>query len=143
MRRIRGAGAGLRVAWSRRRRRRHTDDLLEVARVSFVRLQHAWDNADWPAVRTIAAEALVDELREQVAHRYGAGNGQRTRVLTLEARLLALDELLEAEVASVEFGGLLRERDDSGAVPFRELWLLAKLRNGDAGWRLMRVQSLL
>lgn len=114
---------------------------LQVARLSFVRLQQAWDDADLPALAKMTTEPLLAELRDQLAERGPAPN--HTEVLALEARLLALEEMREAFVASVEFSGLIRERIDSGAAPFRELWLLANPKSAaEAGWRLARVQAL-
>jgi predicted lipid-binding transport protein (Tim44 family) len=114
---------------------------LQVARLSFVRLQQAWDDADLPALARMTTEPLLAELRDQLAERGPAPN--HTEVLTLDARLLALEEMREAFVASVEFSGLIRERIDAGAAPFRELWLLANPKSSvDAGWRLARVQAL-
>jgi predicted lipid-binding transport protein (Tim44 family) len=60
----------------------------------------------------------------------------------LRARLLALEELQDARLASVEFSGLIRERAGAQAAPFRELWLLAHIDAGGQGWKLARVQSL-
>ncbi len=65
-----------------------------------------------------------------------------TEVLELEARLLALEELPEARLASVEFTGQIREHLDEAAAPLCELWLLAKVHAAGRGWRLARVQSL-
>jgi predicted lipid-binding transport protein (Tim44 family) len=115
---------------------------LQVARQSFVRLQQAWDDADLPTLAKLTTEPLLEELRDQLAQRGPEPN--HTEVLRLEARLLALEELREAFVASVEFSGLIRERIDAGAAPFRELWLLAnpKTPSAGAGWRLARVQAL-
>ncbi len=42
----------------------------------------------------------------------------------------------------MEFSGLIRERSDRGAEPFRELWLLANVKAAGGGWKLARVQSL-
>ncbi len=116
------------------------DAFLQVARESFVRLQAAWDAADLQAISGLATEQLLAELRDQLHQRGPQPN--RTEVLALEARLLALDELREAFVASVEFSGLIREQTDAGAAPFRELWMLAKLKEAGRGWQLARVQSL-
>jgi predicted lipid-binding transport protein (Tim44 family) len=63
-------------------------------------------------------------------------------VLELHAELLALEELREAFVASVEFSGLIREGSNAAAAPFRELWLLANVKTADRGWKLARVQAL-
>ncbi len=116
------------------------EDFLLVARQSFVRLQAAWDAADLRALAALTTDQLLAELQGQLAARGPGPN--RTEVLTLDARLLGIEELQEAFVASVEFSGLIRERLDDGAAPFRELWLLANLKSADRGWQLARVQAL-
>jgi predicted lipid-binding transport protein (Tim44 family) len=113
---------------------------LHVARQSFVRMQAAWDDADLPALATLTTANLLEDLRWQLEQRGPAPN--RTEVLKLDARLLSMEELREAFVASVEFSGVIREQCDTGAAPFRELWLLANLKAAGRGWRLARVQSL-
>ena len=115
-------------------------DFLRVARQSFVQMQAAWDRADLLALGVLATEPLLAELREQLALRGPGPN--RTEVLELEARLLVLEEMREAYVASVEFSGLIRERSDHAPEPFRELWLLANLKSAARGWQLTRVQPL-
>jgi predicted lipid-binding transport protein (Tim44 family) len=121
-------------------RQREVEELLQLARLSFVQLQAAWDRADLGALSHLATESLLEELRCQLAERGPGPN--HTEVLRLDARLLRLEELQEAFVASVEFSGLIREQLDAGAAPFRELWLLAKLKSAGQGWQLARVQSL-
>ena len=151
---------GSAVARHRRQRQRSanpgaldTEAFLQVARQSFLQMQAAWDRADLPAIGQLASEPLMQELREQLAQRGSARN--RTEVLELHAKLLALEELHEAYIASVEFSGLIREELDTAAAPFRELWMLAKVKPGSSaaagspnagssarGWQLARVQSL-
>ena len=121
-------------------RQRDVDELLRLARMSFVQMQAAWDRADLQALGLMASPPLLDDLREQLLQRGPGGN--HTEVLELEARLLELAELREAFVASVEFSGLIREQLDSAAAPFRELWLLANDKRAGQGWQLARVQSL-
>ena len=116
------------------------EDFLSVARQSFVTLQAAWDAADLRALAALTTDQLMAELQDQLAARGPGPN--RTEVLKLDARLLGIEELQEAFVASVEFSGLIRERLDDGAAPFRELWLLANLKSAGRGWRLARVQAL-
>jgi predicted lipid-binding transport protein (Tim44 family) len=113
---------------------------LSVARQSFVRLQAAWDAADLHAMSVLTTDTLLEDLRCQLEQRGPAPN--RTEVLKLDARLLEMEELREAFVASIEFTGVIREQFDAGAAPFRELWLLAKLKAAGRGWQLARVQSL-
>ncbi len=119
---------------------REVDELLSLARQSFARVQEAWDRADLRALSDLATAPLLDELRDQLAQRGPGPNC--TEVIRLDARLLAMEELREAFIASVEFSGLIRERRDDAAAPFRELWLLANVKAGGCGWKLARVQSL-
>ena len=117
------------------------DEFLGLARLSFLRLQQAWDLADLPVLERLTTGPLLADLREQIAARGVELN--RTDVLELQAQLLAFEELREAFVASVEFSGLIRECADGGATPFRELWLLTKLKpHGGEAWQLAQVQAL-
>ena len=113
---------------------------LDVARRSFVCVQQAWDRADLAALSTFATTQLLEELRSQLAERGPQPN--HTEVVSVEARLLAVEELVEAQVASVEFYGLIREQQGEQAIPFRELWMLARLPGADLGWQVARVQAL-
>ncbi len=123
-----------------RRSAEEAEALLELARLSFLQLQRAWDHADLGAMKKMATAPLLEDLREQLAQRGPEPN--RTEVLRLDARLLGVEELTEAFVASVEFSGLIREQQDGSALPFRELWLLANVKSAGRGWKLARVQSL-
>lgn len=116
------------------------EEVLRVARQSFVELQAAWDRADLGALRQLTTEPLLEDLRDQLEQRGPAPN--HTEVVSLDARLLGLEELHEAFVASVEFSGLIREHMHASACPFRELWLLANVKAAGRGWQLARVQSL-
>jgi predicted lipid-binding transport protein (Tim44 family) len=117
------------------------DEFLHLARLSFVRLQAAWDAADLALLERLTTGPLLADLREQLEAR-GAGLN-RTEVLDLQARLLAFEELHDAFVASVEFTGLIRERVDEQATEFRELWLLTRLKpSGSEAWQLAQVQAL-
>lgn len=113
---------------------------LDVARRSFVCVQQAWDRADLAALSNLATEPLLEELRCQLAERGPGPN--LTEVVSIEARLLAVEDLREAQLASVEFSGLIREEAGAHARPFRELWMLARLEGADRGWRVARVQAL-
>lgn len=128
---------------SRRRKRAagaDVDEFLTLARASFVQMQAAWDRADLHALGMLTTGQLLEELRCQLQERGPAKN--RTEVVSLQARLLSLDDLLEAQVASVEFSGLIQEDEASNAAPFRELWLLANVKSAAVGWKLARVQAL-
>ncbi|ODV01432.1 MAG: preprotein translocase subunit Tim44 [Rubrivivax sp. SCN 70-15] len=134
-----GAIARRRLA-TRRRPDQRVEAVLEVARQNFLRLQAAWDAADLPQLARLTTAPLLGELRDQLDRRGPGPN--RTEVLSLEAELLGVEELRDAFVASIEFSGLIRERQGDGAEPFRELWMLAKLKASGQGWQLARVLSL-
>ncbi len=125
---------------ARRRPDHRVEAVLDAARLNFLRLQAAWDAADLPQLARMTTAPLLGELRDQLDLRGPGPN--RTEVLSLDARLLGIEELRDAFVARIEFSGLIRERQDDGAAPFRELWMLAKLKTSCRGWQLARVLSL-
>ena len=84
---------------------------------------------------------MLEELRAELASCRGTPN--HTEVVTLHARLLAFDDLADAQVVSVDFSGLIRESANQGATPFRELWMLTQSKSEPSGWRLARHQALL
>jgi predicted lipid-binding transport protein (Tim44 family) len=117
------------------------EEFLRLARLSFLRLQQAWDAGDLRTLERLTTGPLLAELREQIEQRGAALN--RTDVLELQARLLAFEELRGVIVASVEFSGLIRECAEGSAAPFRELWMLTQLEPQRGGaWQLAQVQAL-
>ena len=125
---------------SRRAQAMDIDALLAVARLSFVQMQAAWDAADLKTLAGCTTGPLLADLSAQLLQRGPGPN--HTEVLSLHAKLLALDDLREAYVASVEFSGEIREHEAAAVAPFRELWLLANLKSAAGDWRLAGVQSL-
>lgn len=114
--------------------------LLGTARAQFLDLQAAWDRGDLEALRRLTTEAMFDELAAELPHR-GAGPN-RTDVLSVEAHLISHEAVGPLELASIEFSGMVRESAERGAMPFREVWMLAR-QQPDSGWRLARQQALL
>jgi predicted lipid-binding transport protein (Tim44 family) len=116
-------------------------EVLEAARSRFLRLQAAWDAGDVQALGHLTTPDMLQELLPVLGNRVGGPS--RTDVITLHATLLDVEELGAAWLASVEFSGLIRESAEQGAVPFRELWMLAAAKDGAPSWRLARQQALL
>ena len=116
-------------------------EVLEAARSRFLRLQAAWDAGDVQALGHLTTPDMLQELLPVLGNRIGGPS--RTDVITLHATLLDIEELGAAWLASVEFSGLIRESAEQGAVPFRELWMLAAAKDGAPTWRLARQQALL
>ena len=116
-------------------------EVLEAARSRFLRLQAAWDAGDVQTLGHLTTPDMLQELLLVLGNRVGGPS--RTDVITLHATLLDVEELGAAWLASVEFSGLIRESAEQGAVPFRELWMLAAAKDGAPSWRLARQQALL
>lgn len=116
-------------------------EVLEAARSRFLRLQAAWDAGDVHTLGQLTTPDMLEELLPVLGSRIGAAS--RTDVVTLHATLLDVEEFGAAWLASVEFSGLIRESAEEGAVPFRELWMLAAAKDGAPSWRLARQQALL
>lgn len=114
--------------------------LLGAARDQFLRLQAAWDAADLNALRQLTTERMFDEIVAELPARGPAPN--RTDVLSLEAHLISHEAVGPLELASIEFSGVVRESAERGAMPFREVWMLARQAH-EGAWRLARQQALL
>lgn len=114
--------------------------LLGSARHQFLSLQAAWDAGDLDALRRLTTESMFAELAAALPERGAAPN--RTDVLSLEAHLISHEAIGPIELASIEFSGVVRECEALGAVPFREVWMLAR-EPSEHGWRLARQQALL
>jgi len=115
--------------------------LMTDLRQHFVRLQAAWDTAEHEVMRAMTTPDMLEELRAELPCCTLAPN--HTEVVTLDARLLAFDDLAGAHVVSVDFSGLIRESAERGAAPFREVWMLTRSKSEPSGWRLARHQALL
>jgi predicted lipid-binding transport protein (Tim44 family) len=92
----------------------------EGAKTHFIRLQAAWDQADWRDIRTYTTPEMFAELQRE--HGRSATPGQYTEVVTLNAELLQVQRDSDLVVASIRFSGLVREESDGPAQPFDEIW---------------------
>ncbi|MEO8056806.1 MAG: Tim44-like domain-containing protein [Burkholderiales bacterium] len=117
------------------------EQLLADLRRQYVRLQAAWDARETAVLRALTTPEMLAELCAQFPEGHG-DEPNCTDVLTLQATLLGFDELASAYLASVEFSGMIRECADAGAVPFRELWMLARSKRDGADWQLARQLDL-
>jgi len=117
---------------------------VNAAKQNFMLLQRAWDAADIPTLRTMMTDAMVEEIKVQLAERESSASGQpnQTDVVMLDAKMLGIEELATHYMASVEFSGLIREDPASGPTPFREVWNMSKPKDGSVGWLVAGVQAL-
>jgi predicted lipid-binding transport protein (Tim44 family) len=119
------------------------DAFLKASKLNFVNLQHAWDRSDVASLRAMMTDPMLAEIQAQLIERERSGVGQnKTEVVTLEARLLGLEDQEEAYLASVEFSGLIREDPSLGPNPFREIWNINRPKVGASGWLVSGVQAL-
>jgi hypothetical protein len=116
------------------------DTLLADLRRQFITLQAAWDRREVEVLRALTTPEMLAELCAELPDCDGIPN--RTEVITLHARLVGFDTVDSAYLASVEFSGIIRECEEAGAVPFRELWMLARPKHEVEGWRLARQLDL-
>lgn len=121
-----------------------TDGFLTAAKRNFVTLQDAWDRADIGTLRSMMTDGMVGEIRQQLAERetHTGGQPNKTEVVMLDAKLLGIEELPDAYLASVEFSGMIREDVSAGPSPFREVWNMTKDTKGSSGWLVAGVQAL-
>lgn len=117
--------------------------LLAELRQHFVQLQDAWDHAEMNALRALTTPEMLEELCLELPGSTGGVRGDCTEVVTLRAELLGFESLAQVFMISVEFSGLIRESAETGAVPFRELWLLTRSRQPYGTWQLARHQALI
>ena len=117
---------------------------VDAAKRNFITLQDAWDRADIALLRSMMTDAMVAEIRNQLAERENQFPGQtnKTEVVMLEAQLLGIEQLPDAYMASVEFNGMIREEPSVGPNPFREVWNMTKPTQGGSGWLVAGVQAL-
>lgn len=120
------------------------EGFLTAAKRNFVTLQDAWDRADIGTLRSMMTDEMVGEIRQQLADResHTGGQSNKTEVVMLDAKLLGIEELPDAYLASVEFSGMIREDVSSGPSPFREVWNMTKPTSGTSGWLVAGVQAL-
>lgn len=121
-----------------------SEGFLKAAKTNFVTLQAAWDRSDIPALRAMMTDAMLSEIKTQLAERenHTGSVPNLTDVVMIEARLLGIEELADEYMASVEFSGMIREEPSAGPSPFREVWNMTKAKNGGAGWLVAGVQAL-
>jgi len=113
---------------------------VEGAKTHFIRLQTAWDQADFGDIREYTTPQLFAELKRE-RQRLGEGE-QYTEVVTLDAEIAGVRRDDDKVVASVLFSGLIREEKSATADPFREIWHVQhdwESREGD--WLIAGVQQ--
>lgn len=117
-----------------------TADFLRHAKSSFIRMQAAWDKADFNDLREFTTPEIYAELKMQIQER---GNvGDFTDVVSIDGELLGIETTANDYLASVRFTGMIRSAPTAEAEPFNEVWNMAKPLSGASGWVLAGIQQL-
>jgi len=108
-----------------------------AAKQNFVLLQGAWDRADVATLGGMMTDAMLTEIQQQLASREAGPH--RTAVISLEARLLGIEETDVNYIASVEFTGAIQDTIGAEAESFEEVWNMTKSKSS-GGWILAGIQ---
>jgi predicted lipid-binding transport protein (Tim44 family) len=121
-----------------------TAGFLSAAKGNFITLQAAWDKSDINALRVMMTDGMLSEIQTQLSERevHTGGPFNHTEVVMIDAKLLGIEDLAQAYMASVEFSGMIKEDPSSGPSPFREVWNMTKPKSGATGWLVAGVQAL-
>ena len=117
-----------------------TESFLRNSKVSFVRLQAAWDTADQGDIYSFTTPEMFAEIKMDLEARGKQPN--RTDVVELGAQLLGVEEHGGEQLASVHFNGLMREEEHEPAKPFEEVWNFVQVPRRDSIWRLAGIQQI-
>ncbi len=116
-----------------------SEGFLRVAKANFIRLQAANDARNIDDIREFVSPEMFAEIKLQMDERGDAP--QQTDVVTLNAELLEVVTEGSRHIASVRFGGMIREQAGAAAAPFDEIWNLSKPVDGSAGWVVAGIQQ--
>jgi len=121
------------------------DGFVNKAKENFVVMQDAWDRSDTKSLLNLMTDNMLKEITAQIAERDASASvGQitKTEVISLEAKLLGIEESVDGHLASVEFSGMIRE--DAGAQPeaFKEVWNMSLNKTTHSGWLVAGIQAV-
>lgn len=113
---------------------------LRHAKSSFIRMQAAWDKADFNDLREFTTPEVYAELKMQIQERGDVADF--TDVVSIDAELLGIETTPTDYLASVRFTGNIKSDPTALAEPFTEVWNMSKATDGSTGWVLAGIQQL-
>ena len=114
-----------------------TPSFLLEAKKQFVAIQKIWDIGDVTQLHQFLTDDLIKALKGQFESRQGVNE---TEVVLLNAEMLGMEKVTDGHLASVRFSGMLREKPQTEAFRFEEIWNLFKSEQG--GWMLAGIQQI-
>ena len=117
-----------------------TAGFLHLAKVNFIRLQAAWDQADLDDIREFTTPEMFAEIKLELNDRGTATN--HTDVVSCTAELLGIETLANgSQLASVHFSGMMREDVGAPANAFKEVWNFLRLDGHQPAWLVAGIQQ--
>jgi predicted lipid-binding transport protein (Tim44 family) len=120
------------------------DGFLHHAKENFVTMQDAWDRSDTASLRKLMTDDMLTEIKAQISERdatSSVGHMTKTEVVTLDAKLLGIEESYDSHLASVEFSGMIREDVGGQAETFKEVWNMSLSKAPNSGWLVAGIQA--
>lgn len=119
------------------------DTFLRDAKVSFLRLQTAYDTKNLTDLREFTTPEVYAEIQLQLQERGEDEN--RTDVKSLETQILdvttAPDASSDTVVASVRFSGVVSENSDHISTSFNEIWHFRTDSRATSCWLVAGIQQ--
>ncbi len=113
---------------------------IEGAKSHFIRLQSAWDQADFQDIREYTTPQMFAEIQRE---REALGGPQHTEVVRVQAELTTVQRDGDLAVASIQFSGLIREDAQGVAEEFREVWHVQHVWDSPQGdWLIAGIQQV-
>lgn len=108
------------------------DDVLDGARVLYVRLQEAWAARDTQSLVPFTTPEMLRLLRERAA---AAPQPVAVHILLLDATLSGFEQQGTEETVEVTFSALMSHNNEP-PDRIREIWRFTRGQDGDGHWRL-------
>lgn len=117
------------------------EPFLRNAKISFIRLQAAYDIGDVNDIREYTTPEMLAEISMQIQERGDAQ--QKSEVMFLDANLLNVETDNDSAIASVRFTGQMKALPDGETEPFDEVWHVEKnLADPNSVWLLAGIQQV-
>ena len=122
-----------------------SEGFVSKARENFVIMQDAWDRSDTASLRNLMTDEMLTQIKAQIDERdatTAVGQMTKTEVVTLDAKLLGIEESAQGHLASVEFSGTIREEIGVQPETFKEVWNMSLSKTANSGWLVAGIQAI-
>jgi len=122
-----------------------SEGFVSKAKENFVIMQDAWDRSDTASLRNLMTDEMLTQIKAQIAERdatTAVGQMTKTEVVTLDAKLLGIEESAQGHLASVEFSGTIREEIGAQPETFKEVWNMSLSKTANSGWLVAGIQAI-